>query len=407
MPARLEAPMPETVADLVKQAEATLMFVTTRPGTVMVRGKGSYLWDSDGKRYLDFVQGWAVNCLGHCPPALTRALGRQARRLVNASPAVYNDRMIQLAALLTEHSCLDKVFFANSGAEANEGAVKLARKYGAAKIGGAHEIITAWNGFHGRTLAMMSASGKKTWDGLFEPKVPGFVRVPFNDIEAIRTAIRPGKTCAVMLEPVQGEAGVFVADTAYLQGVRRLCDEYGLLLILDEIQTGIGRTGTLFAYEQYGIEPDIMTLGKGLGGGFPVAALLARDAACVFEPGDQGGTFCAQPLAMAAAHAVVSEVIAKRLPGQAGARGRYLMGRLEALRQRVGLAEVRGKGLLVAVDLAKDRAPAVVARCLEAGLLLNAPRPGTLRFVPALDVTTAQVDEMLAILAPVLERVLA
>jgi acetylornithine/N-succinyldiaminopimelate aminotransferase len=399
--------MPQLLADLLTEADKSLMSVTTRPGKVMVRGKGSYVWDTDGKRYLDFVQGWAVNCLGHCPPVLTRALSRQVRKLVNASPALYNDRMIQVATLLTERSCLDKVFFANSGAEANEGAVKLARKYGAAKMGGAYEIVTTWNGFHGRTLAMMAASGKKSWDRLFEPKMPGFVRVPFNDLEAMRAAITPGRTCAMMLEPVQGEAGVFVADTAYLQGVRRLCDELGVLLILDEIQTGIGRTGTLFAYEQYGIEPDIMTLGKGLGGGFPVAALLAKNPVCVFESGDQGGTFCAQPLAMAAAHAVVSEVITRQLPRRAAARGNYLMLRLKALPPELGLTAVRGKGLLVAVDLARERAPEVVSRCFESGLLLNAPRPGTLRFVPALNVTNGQVDEMLDILTPVLERVAA
>lgn len=396
-----------TSADLVKQAEASVMYVVTRPGRVMVRGKGSYLWDAEGRQYLDFIQGWAVNCLGHCPPVLVKALGQQAKQLVNASPALYNDRMVQLAKLLTDRSALDKVFFANSGAEANEGAIKLARKWGAVKKGGAHEIITAWNGFHGRTLATMSASGKQHWDELFEPKVPGFTRVPFNDLEAVRKAITPGKTVAVMLEPVQGEAGVFVAEKGYLQGVRKLCDEHGLLLILDEIQTGIGRCGTLFAYEQYGIEPDIMTLGKGLGGGFPVSALLAKDHACVFEQGDQGGTFCAQPLAMAAGYAVVSEVIAKKVPQKALSRGKYLMRRLKELKAEFGFTDVRGKGLLVAVDLPKEKAADVVAQCFEAGLLLNAPRPATLRFMPALNISNAQVDEMIGILAPVLRKVLA
>ena len=404
MTVQVETPM--TGADLVSEAEASLMFVTPRPPAVIVRGRGSYLWDSDGKRYLDFVQGWAVNCLGHCPPVLARALSRQARELVNASPAFYNDRMIGLARLLTEHSCLDKVFFANSGADANEGAVKLARKYGALRRGGAHEVITTWNGFLGRTLAMMSASGKKQWDGLFEPKAGGFVRVPFNDLAAMREALGRGRACAVMLEPIQGEAGVVVAERAYLEGVRKLCDEHGALLILDEIQTGIGRTGTLFAYEQYGIEPDIMTLGKGLGGGFPMAALLAKDAVCVFETGDQGGTFCAQPLAMAAGHAVVSEVIARRLPARAATRGRYLARRLRALPRELGLRNVRGKGLLLAVDLPTDTASDVVTGCLEAGLLVNAPRPATLRFMPALTVSRAEIDEMLSILHPVLTRVL-
>jgi acetylornithine/N-succinyldiaminopimelate aminotransferase len=399
--------MPTTSAEIVQQAEASLMYVVTRPARVMVRGKGSYVWDAEGKQYLDFIQGWAVNCLGHCPPVLVRALTQQARQLVNASPALYNDRMVQLAKLLTDHSCLDKVFFANSGAEANEGAIKLARKWGAVKKNGAHEIITAWNGFHGRTLATMSASGKQHWDALFEPKVPGFTRVPFNDLEAMRRAVTPGKTVAIMLEPVQGEAGVYVADKAYLQGVRKLCDEQGLLLILDEIQTGIGRCGTLWAYEQYGVEPDIMTLAKGLGGGFPVAALLAKDAVCVFEQGDQGGTFCAQPLAMAAACAVVGEVIAKKVPAKALSRGKYLMKRLKELKAEFGFTDVRGKGLLVAVDLPKEKGADIVAQCFEAGLLINAPRPATLRFMPALNIGNAQVDEMIDILTPVLRKALA
>jgi len=398
---------PEGSAALVRQAEQSVMYVVTRPDRVMVRGKGSYLFDAEGRQYLDFIQGWAVNCLGHCPPVLVRALARQAKQLVNGSPSLYNDQMIQAAKLLTDHSCLDKVWFGNSGAEANEGAVKLARKYGQAKLNGAHEILTTWNGFHGRTLAMMSASGKKHWDELFEPKVPGFHRLPFNDLDAMRNAIQPGKTCAIMIEPVQGEAGVFVADKAYLKGLRQLCDQHGLLLILDEIQTGIGRTGSLFAYEQYGVEPDIMTLGKGLGGGFPVAALLAKNACSVFEAGDQGGTFGAQPLAMSAVNAVLGEVVAKKIPAKAAARGKYLAKRLKGLRDEFGFTEVRGMGLLQAVELPKDKAAEVVAECFKAGLLINAPRPASLRFMPALTISNAQVDEMIAILSGVLKRVLA
>ncbi|HUJ75020.1 MAG TPA: aminotransferase class III-fold pyridoxal phosphate-dependent enzyme, partial [bacterium] len=279
-------------------------------------------------------------------------------------------------------------------------------KYGQAKLGGAYEVITAWHGFHGRTLAMMAASGKENWEGLFQPRMPGFVRVPFNDLAALRAAVVPGRTCAVMLEPIQGEAGVFVADKAYLQGVRQLCDEQGLLLILDEIQTGVGRTGTLWAYEQYGIEPDIMTLAKGIGGGFPLSALLAKDACCVFEQGDQGGTFCGQPLAMAAGAAVVGEVIAKDIPKKVQARGRYLRRRLKALGQELGFTDVRGTGLLQAVDLPKDCAADVVKLALQQGLLLNAPRPATLRFMPALNISNAQIDEMLDVLTPILRQAL-
>ncbi len=378
---------------LLGDAEASVMYIVTRPQMVFVRGKGSYLWDADGKRYLDFIQGWAVNCLGHCPPALVRAVSRQCKLLVNASPALHNEPMIELAKLLTRYSCLDRVFFGNSGAESNEGALKLARKYGAARLNGAFEVVTTWNSFHGRTLAMMAASGKKNWESLFEPKVPGFVKVPFNDLDALRKAISP-KTCAVMLEPVQGESGVFVADEHYMRGVRQLCDEHGILLIFDEIQTGIGRTGTLFAYEQYGVEPDVMTLGKGLGGGFPVSALLAKEHASLFEAGDQGGTFCGQPLAMVAGKAVVEEVINKNIAQRAKTRGNYLRRKLEALGKEFSFAEVRGKGLLMAVDLPADKGGDVVNAALERGLLINAPGPHTLRFMPALTVSNAEIDEM-------------
>ncbi len=405
MPANPVVAAQTGTAELIQDAEKSLMYVVTRPARVMVGGKGSYIWDSDGRKYLDCIQGWAVNCLGHCPPVLTRALNKQAKVLVNGSPALYNEPMIRLAKLLTDNSCLDKVFFANSGAEANEGAVKLARKYGALHKQGAHEVITTWHSFHGRTLSMMSASGKQPWDGLFEPKVPGFIRVPFNDLPALRNAITP-KTCAVMLELVQGESGVHVAGKAYIQGLRKLCDEHGVLLILDEIQTGIGRTGTLFGYEQYGVEPDIMTLGKGIGGGFPLSALLAKDKVCVFEQGDQGGTFCGQPLAMVAGLAVVGEVVGKNISGRAKSRGRYIMRRLKALREEFGFTDLRGKGLLVAVDLPEEKGPQVVAECFEQGLLINAPGPSTLRFMPALNISNAQVDEMMDILSAVLRKVL-
>lgn len=390
-------------SELIRDAEASLMYVVTRPNQVMVRGKGSYLWDADERKYLDFIGGWAVTSLGHCPPALVRAISNQARTLINASPALYNEPMIRLAKLLTDNSCLDKVFFGSTGAEVNEGAVKLARKWGARHKRGAFEVITTWNSFHGRTLAMMSATGKQHWDELFEPKVPGFRRVPFNDLKAMRQAITP-QTCAIMVEPIQGEGGVWVGTKGYLQGLRRLCDEHDILLILDEVQTGVGRTGTLWAYEQYGIEPDVMTLAKGLGGGFPVAALLAKDRFCVFEAGDQGGTYCAQPLAMVAGHAVVSEVIRKKIPAKAKNRGAYLRRRLKALEGEYGLSNVRGKGLLVAVDLPRENGPQVVQACFDAGLLINAPVPKSVRFMPPLTVSRAEVDEMLDIFTGVLRR---
>ena len=390
---------------MIQDAESSLMHVVTRPGQVMTKGRGSYIWDAEGNKYLDFLQGWAVNCLGHCPPVLIRAITKQAKELINGSPALYNARMGELGKLLTDNSALDKAFFCSTGAEANEGALKLARKYGAKHLDGAFEVITTWHSFHGRTLAMMSASGKPNWDGLFDPKVPGFIRVDFNDLEAVRRAITP-RTCAVMVEPVQGEGGVHVAKEKYLKGLRQLCDEKGILLILDEVQTGIGRCGTLFAYEQYGIEPDIMTLGKGLGGGFPVAALLAKDEVCVFEAGDQGSTYSSQPLAMAAGIAVVGEMLKRKIPNRARVRGNALMRKLRAMKKEFGFTDVRGKGLLVGVDLPKEVAPQVVAQCFEAGLLINAPGPNTIRFMPALTTSSKEIDEMLEIFSKVLRQLL-
>ena len=389
---------------MIESAEQSLMYVVTRPGQVMVRGRGSYIWDAEGNRYLDFIQGWAVNCLGHCPPVLVRAINQQARELVNGSPSLYNDRMIELGRLLTENSALDKVFFCSTGAEANEGALKLARKYGAKHLRGAFEVVTTWHSFHGRTLAMMSASGKSAWDGLFDPKVPGFSRVPFNDLKAMEKTVS-SRTCAIMVEPVQGEGGVNVASKAYMKGLRKLCDERGILLILDEVQTGIGRTGSLFGYSNFDIEPDIMTLGKGLGSGFPVAALLAKDSACVFEAGDQGSTYSSQPLAMAAGAAVVNEMIKRKIPKRAKTRGNSLMRKLKAMREEFGFTDVRGMGLLVGVDLATEVAPQVVAQCFEKGLLINAPGPKTIRFMPALTVSTKEVDEMLEIFTGVLRDI--
>ena len=380
------------------------MYVVTRPEQVMVRGKGSYLWDANDNRYLDFIQGWAVNCLGHCPPVLVRAINKQTKQLVNGSPALLNDQMIEAANILTANSCLDKVWFGSSGAEVNEGAVKLARKYGADRLNGAYEIITTRDSFHGRTLGMMSASGKAGWDKLFEPKVPGFVHVDFNDLEATRAAVTD-RTCAIMLELIQGEAGVNVATQECISGLRKLCDEKGILLILDEVQTGIGRTGKLFGYENYEIEPDIMTLGKGLGGGFPVAAFLAKDNVCVFEAGDQGGTYGGQPLAMTAAYTVVNHMIDKKIPDRARRRGNSLKRKLRKLGKESGLTNVRGTGLLVAVDLPHDLGAAVVAQAFDNGLLINAPKPNSLRFMPALTVSDAEVDEMLDILRRALASV--
>jgi len=374
-----------------------LMPVTQRPPQVFVSGSGSWLVDANGKRYLDFVQGWATNCLGHAPPELAQALGEQARRLINCSPAFFNEPAARLAGLLVAHSCFDQVFFCNSGAEANEGAIKLARKWGAKHRAGAFEIITFDNAFHGRTLATMSASGKPQWNTLFEPKVAGFPKAPFGDLGAVAGLIGE-RTAAVMLEPVQGEAGVIPATREFMQGLRRLTREKNLLLIVDEIQTGMGRSGKLFAYEHAGVEPDIMTLGKGLGGGVPLAALAARAAVCCFEHGDQGGTFNGNPLMTAAGCAVMQVLLAPGFLDQVERSGDYLRLRLEQLAAKHGLGEVRGQGMLWALELGSDLGQLLVEQARERGLLLNAPRPHLLRFMPALNVGDEEIDTATALL---------
>ena len=381
---------------------AALMKITDRPPVVMVEGHGSRLRDEDGKSYLDFVQGWAVNCLGHSPTVIAETVAFQARRLINCSPAYYNAEMAQLATRLVEASGLAQVFFCNSGAEANEGAIKLARKWGARYRAGAHEIITMDHGFHGRTLATMAASGKAAWEPLFEPKVSGFVKVPLGDLDAVKRAITP-RTVAVMLEPIQGEAGVFPAGDEFLRGLRAVTAEAGLLLILDEIQTGIGRTGRFLAFEHAGVVPDILTLGKGLGGGVPLAALVAAEMACCFEYGDQGGTFNGSPLMTAIGNAVVETVSSPAFLADVTAKGEYLAQRLRELSARLGHGEVRGRGLLLALEL-KGTDAGKVSRCaMDRGLLINAPRPDTLRFMPALNVTRDEIDEMLILLESVLQ----
>jgi acetylornithine/N-succinyldiaminopimelate aminotransferase len=380
------------------------MDITVRPPAVFVRGEGSWLWDDAGKRYLDFMQGWAVNCLGHSPPCVADAIATQAKLLLTPSPAFYNAPSLKLANALVEHSCFDQVFFANSGAEANEGAIKLARKYGALHKNGAHEIITFVGGFHGRTLATMSASGKKAFEPLFEPKVAGFRKARLNDLESVKTLISDS-TIAVMLEPIQGEAGVWPATDQFLQELRALTKQNGLLLIVDEIQTGMGRTGKLFHYEHAGIEPDIMTLGKGIGGGVPLAALLATKQAACFEHGDQGGTFNGNPLMCAAGLAVLEQVASPAFLKSTVEAGLYLESELQRLSARHGLGEVRGGGLLLALDLKLPIGASIVAQAFEECLLLNSPQPDALRFMPALNVSREEIDAMVDVLDQILTKV--
>jgi acetylornithine/N-succinyldiaminopimelate aminotransferase len=367
-----------------------LMEITARPPAVFVKGEGSWLWDDTGKRYLDFIQGWAVNCLGHSPPAVADALAAQAKLLLTPSPAYYNAVSLKLAKALVDNSCFDRVFFANSGGEANEGAIKLARKYGALHKGGAYEIIAFEGSFHGRTLATMSASGKKAFEPLFEPKVPGFPKAKLNDLASVKQLISE-KTIAVMLEPIQGEAGVWPATDQFLKELRALTEAHGLLLIFDEIQTGMGRTGKLFHYEHAEIEPDIMTLGKGIGGGVPLAALLATEKASCFEHGDQGGTFNGNPLMCAVGLAVLEQVNQREFLKAAVDAGLYLESELQKLSARHGLGDVRGRGLLLALDLKLPIGASIVTQAHEAGVLLNSPQPDALRFMPALNVTREEI----------------
>lgn len=383
-----------------------LMDITARPPLVFVRGEGAWLWDHEGRRYLDFVQGWAVNCLGHSPAAIADAIAAQSRRLLTPSPAFHNEPSMRLARRIADNSAFQRVFFANSGAEANEGAIKLARKWGARHRGGAFEIIAFEGGFHGRTLATMSASGKPQFRPLFEPKVPGFRHAALNDLASVE-ALAGDATVAVMVEPVQGEAGVVPATDAFLRELREFTRARGLLLIVDEIQTGVGRTGRLWGHEHAGIAPDIMTLGKGLGGGVPLAALAATEAVSVFEHGDQGGTFNGNPLMAAAGCAVMDAVLAPGfLDGVAGS-GRYLEEGLRALSVTRGLGAARGRGLLLALDLAQPIGPRLVEVARERGLLVNSPRAELLRFMPALNVTRAEIDAMLELLDAALGETLA
>lgn len=393
--------------DIDRAGLTALMEITARPDLVFVRGRGSWLEDHTGKRYLDFVQGWAVNSLGHCHPVIVEALARQARELVNPSPAFYNQPSIELARRIVEASCFDRVFFASSGAEANEGAIKLARKWGQIHRRGAYRIITFDHAFHGRTLATMSASGKPGWDKKFAPQVPGFPKANLNDIDSVRALI-DDETVAVMLEPVQGEAGVVPATFRFLRELRELTHERGLLLIVDEVQTGMGRTGTLFAYQHAGIEPDVMTLAKGIGGGVPLAALCATEAVSCFEHGDQGGTYCGNPLTAAVGVAVFDAVSKPEFLDAVHARSRQLKAGLNALSTKWNMHGERGLGLLRALILDRNDGPAIVEAARNRapeGLLLNAPRPDLLRFMPALNISAEEIDAMLAWLDALIAQV--
>ncbi len=380
------------------------MYTLDRIPVTLVRGEGARVWDDKGKEYLDFVCGLAVNCLGHCHPIVVNAITEQARTLIQTSLWYYTIPMIQLSELLVENSCMDKVFICNSGLEATEGAVKLARRYGHIHLDGAYEVITTINSFHGRSLAMTAASGQVKMHEPYVPLPVGFINVENNNIGAIMSATT-NKTCAVMLEPIQAEGGVNIADDSFLKEVRIWCDQNGILLILDEVQTGIGRLGALFGYQIYGVEPDIMSLAKGLGGGIPIGAVLAKEHAAVFKPGDHNATFGGNPLTNATAYAVLKYVIENDIPFNAKRVGEYFITGLNLLKNKYPfITDVRGRGLLLAVEFNSDIAQDVLLACLDKGLLINRLKPNAIRFIPPLIITNNDVDKALNILDDVLSK---
>ncbi|HWE62809.1 MAG TPA: acetylornithine transaminase [Chloroflexota bacterium] len=386
------------LADIVEREHRVYMPTFKRQPLLLVRGEGCYVWDDAGKRYLDLVAGIAVNVLGHAHPALLEALATQGSTLIHTSNLYYTRPQIELAELLVALTGLDQVFFVNSGAEANETAIKLARKFGKRYRNGAFAIITARASFHGRTLTTVAATGQEKYQAPFTPLPPGFSHVPYNDLDALRQATT-SETVAVMLEPVQGESGIHLAQERYLQAVRRHCDEHGLLLILDEVQSGIGRTGEFLASQGYGVQGDIVTLAKGLCGGLPAGAALARGAASCFEPGDHGSTMGGNPLVCAAGLATLRTIRDEGIMEHVRVIGAYFLQQLESLQQRYPVVvAARGRGLMLAIDLARPEAAAVVDRTREQGLLINSTGPTTVRMVPPLILSQGQVDEAMQIL---------
>ena len=392
-----------TTQELIAASAKYVANTYARFPIVLVKGKGMRLWDSDGKEYLDFVSGIAVDALGHCHPRMVEAIRAQAETLIHISNLYHIEPQIRLAKLLCDHSFADRAFFCNSGAEANEAAIKLARKYAKDHWStDRFEIIVMRHSFHGRTLATVTATGnEKYWHG-FEPLMPGFKHVPYNDLTAVERAI-DSHSCAIMVEPIQGEGGVNVPAETYLPGLQRLCDQAGILLILDEVQTGMGRTGRLFAYQHWGVEPDIMTLAKALAGGIPMGAMLAREqVAASFIPGTHASTFGGTPFVSAVAHAVVSTIIEEDLVGNAARLGKYLLDGLASLKEKhPTITQVRGKGLILGMEVSVP-ARTIVAGCMERGLLVLTAGDNVVRFVPPLIVSEGDVDRALGILGDVL-----
>ena len=369
-------------------------------------GKGINLWDLDGNKYYDFLAGIAVNALGHSHPKLVHAIQEQAAKLIHCSNLYYIEQQAKLAKILVECSCADKVFFANSGAEANEGAIKLARIYFKKKgFPDKYEIITLEKSFHGRTLATIAATGQEKYQKPYSPLTPTFLKVPINNLQALESAININ-TCAVMIEPIQGESGVNPTSAEYLKGVRKLCDEKGILLIFDEVQCGLGRTGKLFSYQHYDVEPDIFTLAKALGGGFPIGALLAKDfVAKAFEKGDHGSTFGGNPLACAAGLAVMDVLLNDGLVDNSDKMGAYFLEKLVNLKSKYNIIkEIRGKGLMIGIELAINKAEEIKNRCFEKKYLVGSVGQNIIRLLPPLIITKDDIDEMIEMFDGVLEE---
>lgn len=390
--------------DILNLTEHYVANTYTRFPVALVRGKGARVWDADGKEYLDFVAGIAVNSLGHCHPAVVRAIQTQSRKLLHISNLYHIAPQAELARELCRHSFADRVFFCNSGAEANEAAIKLARRYGAEWLGGKYEIVSAHNSFHGRTLATLTATGQEKVRAGYDPLPEGFRQVPYNDLAAMEQAVGE-KTAAILVEPIQGEGGVVVPDSGYLKGLRELCDRRGLLLIFDEVQVGMGRTGKLFAYEHFGVEPDIMTLAKALGGGLPVGAMLAKAAvAQSFIPGTHASTFGGNPLVCGVGLAVLKTLTQGGVVKNCARMGRLLFGALQGLKKRFPfIREVRGKGLILGMEMERD-GNKIVSDCLESGLLLNCTAQKVLRFLPPLTIGKGEIERALSIVEKVLTR---
>ncbi|MHB8172062.1 MAG: acetylornithine transaminase [Thermincolia bacterium] len=389
--------------EIIEAGQQFVMNTYGRTPIALVEGNGVLVWDAEGKKYLDFVAGIAVNALGHCHPAVVEAIEEQAKTLMHCSNIYWNEPQVRLAKFLVKNTCCDKAFFCNSGAESNEGAIKLSRKYAKMNYGSdKYEIITALESFHGRTLAAITATGQLKYQKGFEPLPEGFKHVVFNDLKALEEAISPN-TCAIMLESIQAEGGINIATAEYLQGVKELCEKHDLLLIMDEVQTGIGRTGKFMGYQHYDIEPDIITLAKALGGGFPIGAMLAKaHVAAAFRPGDHASTFGGNPLACAAALATMETMINRNVLENVVEVGGYFMGKLKALAEKCpSITEVRGSGLIIGVDVTVDVAE-VMTKCREAGLLIARAGDNTLRFIPPLNITIGHVDQAMAILNQVL-----